>query len=541
MTEPAPESARREGLPGASTRETWHANWTTRRWLRVGVSTSLVLLLLLGVLGGWVFAHSAKITDRLVDRSSPALITAVRLEAGLVNQETGIRGYALTGRSDFLDPYVQGLAQQQDAVDVLRSLLAGDATALQDLQLVLARAEAWQAEVARPIASSPPGAAVPEGGQLSADGKTAFDALRAATSAQQEHLQQDRLRGRADLQSVRALRNLVFGIIALIILGLAVLVFEGLRRGVTKPLGRLSADAGRVAAGDFAHPIVGTGPADLRRLAAVVESMRRRLSDELAFKEQAREILDAQAADLKRSNAELEQFAYVASHDLQEPLRKVASFCQLLQRRYGGSLDDRADQYIEFAVDGANRMQTLINDLLTFSRVGRMHTGYAPVDLDKLCGATVDALSIAIEESGAVITHDPLPEVNGDATQLGMLLQNLLSNAIKFRDPGRSPRVHLEAVRDGDVWHFAVADNGIGIDGDYVDKVFVIFQRLHTREAYPGNGIGLAMCKKIVEFHGGAIGVDLGHTPGTRITFPLPADAPASSASLVAAVTGTAR
>ena len=541
MTEPAPESARREGLPGASTRETWHANWTTRRWLRVGVSTSLVLLLLLGVLGGWVFAHSAKITDRLVDRSSPALITAVRLEAGLVNQETGIRGYALTGRSDFLDPYVQGLAQQQDAVDVLRSLLAGDATALQDLQLVLARAEAWQAEVARPIASSPPGAAVPEGGQLSADGKTAFDALRAATSAQQEHLQQDRLRGRADLQSVRALRDLVFGIIALIILGLAVLVFEGLRRGVTKPLGRLSADAGRVAAGDFAHPIVGTGPADLRRLAAVVESMRRRLSDELAFKEQAREILDAQAADLKRSNAELEQFAYVASHDLQEPLRKVASFCQLLQRRYGGSLDDRADQYIEFAVDGANRMQTLINDLLTFSRVGRMHTGYAPVDLEKLCDATVDALSIAIEESGAVITHDPLPEVNGDATQLGMLLQNLLSNAIKFRDPGRSPRVHLEAVRDGDVWHFAVADNGIGIDGDYVDKVFVIFQRLHTREAYPGNGIGLAMCKKIVEFHGGAIGVDLGHTPGTRITFTLPADAPASSASLVAAVTGTAR
>ena len=540
MTEPAPESARREGLPGASTRETWHANWTTRRWLRVGVSTSLVLLLLLGVLGGWVFGHSAKITDRLVDRSSPALITAVRLEAGLVNQETGIRGYALTGRSDFLDPYVQGLAQQQDAVDVLRTLLAGDATALQDLQLVLARADAWQSAVARPIATAPPGAPVPDGAQLSAGGKSAFDALRAATSVQQDHLQQDRARGRADLQSVRALRNLVFGIIALIILGLAVLVFEGLRRGVTEPLGRLSADAGRVAAGDFAHPIVGTGPADLRRLAAVVESMRRRLSDELAFKEQAREVLDAQAADLKRSNAELEQFAYVASHDLQEPLRKVASFCQLLQRRYGGSLDDRADQYIEFAVDGANRMQTLINDLLTFSRVGRMHTGYAPVDLEKLCDATVDALGIAIEESGAVVTHDPLPEVNGDATQLGMLLQNLLSNAIKFRDPGRSPRVHLEAVRDGDVWHFAVADNGIGIDGDYVDKVFVIFQRLHTREAYPGNGIGLAMCKKIVEFHGGAIGVDLGHTPGTRITFTLPAEAPASSASLVASVTGTA-
>ncbi|MFC8448938.1 ATP-binding protein [Kitasatospora sp. NPDC057223] len=541
MTEPGPESAHREGRDGASARESWHANWTTRRWLRVGVSASLVLLLSLGVLGAWVFVRSAKITDRLVDRSSPALITAVRLEAGLVNQETGIRGYALTGRSDFLDPYVQGLAQQQDAVDGLRRLLADDTSAEQDLDLVLTRAAAWQSAVARPIAGSPAGAPVPEGAQLSANGKSAFDALRAATSVQQDHLQQDRLRGRADLQSVRALRNLVFGIIALIILGLAVLVFEGLRRGVTKPLGRLSADAGRVAAGDFGHPIVGTGPADLRRLAAVVESMRRRLSDELAFKERAREILDAQAADLKRSNAELEQFAYVASHDLQEPLRKVASFCQLLQRRYGGSLDARADQYIEFAVDGANRMQTLINDLLAFSRVGRMHTGYAPVDLDKLCGATVDALSIAIEESGAVVTHDPLPEISGDATQLGMLLQNLLSNAIKFRDPGRSPRIHLEAARDGDVWHFAVADNGIGIDGDYVDKVFVIFQRLHTREAYPGNGIGLAMCKKIVEFHGGTIGVDLDHTPGTRITFTLPVGAPVSSVSLTAAETGAAR
>ncbi|MFC9330086.1 ATP-binding protein [Kitasatospora sp. NPDC057015] len=502
------------------------AGWSTRRWLRVGVSAAMATLVLLGALGMWVFAHSSAVNNRLVDVSSPALIAAVRLESGLVNQETGVRGYGLTGQSDFLAPYQQGLAQQREAVTTLRKLATGD-RARADLDLVLERAEAWQAEVARPVAAAPPGAAVPTAGERTAAGKASFDALRAAMASQQEHLQAERADGRAALQSVRSLRNVVFSAIAVIILALAVLVFEGLRRGVTRPLEHLAADAGRVANGDFSHPITPTGPSDLRELASVVEAMRRRLAHELVAKEEAREVLDAQAADLRRSNAELEQFAYVASHDLQEPLRKVASFCQLLQRRYGGQLDARADQYIDFAVDGANRMQTLINDLLAFSRVGRLHASYTPVDLEQVFTRTTDSLSIAIEDSGALITHDPLPRINGDATQLGMLLQNLLSNAVKFRSPDRPPLIHLEAVRDGDLWRCAVTDNGIGIDGDFVDKVFVIFQRLHTRDAYPGNGIGLAMCKKIVEFHGGTIAVDLTHTPGTRLTFTLPAAAPA--------------
>ncbi|WP_329500113.1 sensor histidine kinase [Kitasatospora herbaricolor] len=497
--------------------------WSTRRWLRVGVSASLAVLVLLGALGFWVFAHSSVVNNRLVDVSSPALIAAVRLESGLVNQETGIRGYGLTGQAEFLAPYEQGTAQQRDAVAELRRLSTGDRSRA-DLDLVVARAEAWQAQVARPVAAAPPGSATPTAGRQTAEGKAAFDALRAAMTLQQEHLQADRADSRAALQSVRTLRNVVFSAIALIILLLAALVFEGLRRGVTRPLEHLSADAERVARGDFSHPITPTGPADLRQLAAVVEAMRGRLAHELLAKEAARQVLDAQAVDLRRSNSELEQFAYVASHDLQEPLRKVASFCQLLQRRYGGSLDARADQYIEFAVDGANRMQTLINDLLAFSRVGRVHASYTPVDLEQVFARTVDSLSIAIADNEAVITHDPLPRISGDATQLGMLLQNLLSNAVKFRSPDRAPRIHLEAVRDGDLWRCAVTDNGIGIDGDFVDKVFVIFQRLHTRDAYPGNGIGLAMCKKIVEFHGGTIEVDLTHTPGTRLAFTLPVE-----------------
>ncbi|MET9618451.1 sensor histidine kinase [Kitasatospora indigofera] len=497
--------------------------WSTRRWLRVGVSTSLTVLVLLGALGFWVFAHSSVVNNRLVDVSSPALIAAVRLESGLVNQETGIRGYGLTGQAEFLAPYEQGIAQQRDAVAELRRLTTGDRSRA-DLDLVVARAEAWQSQVARPVAAAPPGGAAPTAGRQAAEGKAAFDALRAAMTLQQEHLQADRADSRAALQSVRTLRNVVFSAIALIILLLAALVFEGLRRGVTRPLEHLSADAERVARGDFSHPITPTGPADLRQLAVVVEAMRGRLAQELVAKEEARQVLDAQAVDLRRSNSELEQFAYVASHDLQEPLRKVASFCQLLQRRYGGSLDARADQYIEFAVDGANRMQTLINDLLAFSRVGRVHASYTPVDLEQVFERTVDSLSIAIADNEAVITHDPLPRISGDATQLGMLLQNLISNAVKFRSPDRVPRIHLEAVRDGGLWRCAVTDNGIGIDGDFVDKVFVIFQRLHTRDAYPGNGIGLAMCKKIVEFHGGTIEVDLTHTPGTRLAFTLPVE-----------------
>lgn len=300
------------------------------------------------------------------------------------------------------------------------------------------------------------------------------------------------------------------------------LVFAGLRRGVTLPLGRLSEDVRHVAGGNFAHPITASGPADLRRLAVDIEGMRGRLADELAFSDSARERLDAQAGELRRSNAELEQFAYVASHDLQEPLRKVASFCQLLQRRYADQLDDRAVQYIDFAVDGANRMQTLIHDLLAFSRVGRLHTDNETVDLEELFSRTTDALSIAIEESGAQVTHDPLPAVSGDATQLGMLLQNLVSNALKFRSAERTPAVELSARFEDGLWHFAVTDNGIGIGAEYAERVFVIFQRLHTREAYPGNGIGLALCKKIVEFHGGTIAIDPAHAPGARITFTLP-------------------
>ncbi|MGW5101173.1 sensor histidine kinase [Streptomyces sp. NPDC004100] len=497
------------------------SRWTTRRWLRLGVTVAMSVLLLLGATGAWVLDRTASISDDLVDVKSPALTTSIRLESALLNQETGIRGYGLTGRADFLAPYRQGLSQQKTSLKSLSVLLRGNTARLRDLKDVEDHIEKWQARIARPVAASPAGKPSPLAAESAAAGKADFDAMRKVMATQQDRLRADRVSSRAELASTMRLRNWIFAAIAAVIVTLAVIVFEALRRGVTTPLEQIGSDARSIAEGDFGHPITPTGPADLRRLSGEIESMRRRLVRELEFSEDARLRLDAQSADLKRSNAELEQFAYVASHDLQEPLRKVSSFTQLLQRRYGGQLDERADQYIDFAVDGANRMQILINDLLEFSRVGRVHHAHQSVDLNTVIKRTLTAISVSIEESGAVITRDELPTLVADSTQMGMLWQNLIGNAIKFRRPGETPAVHISAEQDGDFWRFAVTDNGIGIAAEYAEQVFIIFQRLHTKDRYQGSGIGLAMCKKIVEFHGGTISVDLEHTEGTRIVFTL--------------------
>jgi light-regulated signal transduction histidine kinase (bacteriophytochrome) len=194
----------------------------------------------------------------------------------------------------------------------------------------------------------------------------------------------------------------------------------------------------------------------------------------------------------------------------------------MLERRYATELDDRGRQYLHFAVDGASRMQVLINDLLMFSRVGRVYDNVEDVDLQQIVEQAEQDLSHRIEESGATIAHAALPVVPGDKTLLALLWQNLLGNAVKFTHPGRPPRVTVEASADEEEWTFAVADNGIGIEPTYADKIFVIFQRLHPRGSYPGTGIGLALCKRVVEFHGGRIWLDDGYTGGARICFTLP-------------------
>jgi signal transduction histidine kinase len=217
--------------------------------------------------------------------------------------------------------------------------------------------------------------------------------------------------------------------------------------------------------------------------------------------------LRSTADDLVRSNSELEQFAYVASHDLQEPLRAVGGCVQLLKRRYQSQLDATAEELIGHTVEGVTRMQTLINDLLAYSRVGTRGTPFEPTNCSVILKHALDNLQAAIEESGAVVTSDPLPTVNADSTQMTQLLQNLVGNAIKYRDH-RRPEIHVGVKSEDNNWVFSVADNGIGIEPQYYERVFKVFQRLHQRREYSGNGIGLAICKKIVERHGGQIWVE---------------------------------
>lgn len=236
----------------------------------------------------------------------------------------------------------------------------------------------------------------------------------------------------------------------------------------------------------------------------------------------AQEALARQAAELTRSNKELEQFAYVASHDLQEPLRMIGSYTQLLARRYGEKLDEDAREFIGFAVDGVTRMQALINDLLAYSRVGTREVTLEPVDMELVLERVLLTLEPRVVATGGTVENDPLPTVTGDHVQLSQLLQNLVQNAIKFSRPGVPPEVRVTARAEPREWVFGVADNGIGIAPEFRDRIFALFQRLHNREEYDGTGIGLAICQKIVERHGGRIWVEGAPGQGSTFYFTLP-------------------
>ena len=236
------------------------------------------------------------------------------------------------------------------------------------------------------------------------------------------------------------------------------------------------------------------------------------------------------AVELQRSNKDLEQFAYVASHDLQEPLRAVAGCVQLLQRRYQGHLDAAADELIHHIVDGAARMQKLIEDLLAYSRLNTKGARRSVTDTERALAVACSNLQVAIAESQVQITHDPLPAVQADAGQLALLLQNLLSNAIKFRS-ANPLQIHIGVERANDYWRVFVRDNGIGLEPQYADRIFRIFQRLHTRTEYPGTGMGLAICQKIVEQHGGEIWVESELGTGATFYFTLPANETNKSAA----------
>ncbi|MFC9817968.1 ATP-binding protein [Streptomyces virginiae] len=521
--------------------------------LQVWLTSVLVLLALMvvgtGALGAALLSHTTTAGNRLVDGILPAQRDALRLETALLDQETGVRGYLLADEPALLEPYERGLANETEAARRLATVLAGDDGVREDLAAVQEAARTWREQFAAPAVASVENGTAPPSLQ---DGKDRFDEVRRRIAAQQAHLDRIQTDARTTFGEARTQRDhiLLAIVVAFLLAGTALAVL--LHVGVLRPLALVRTASQRVADGAFEEEIPLRGPSDLRALARAVEAMRHRTVAELkASRRNAERLdrtaaeLDAQAVELRRSNAELEQFAYVASHDLQEPLRKVASFCQLLEKRYGDQLDERGAQYIGFAVDGAKRMQVLINDLLTFSRVGRVQDARETVAMDGPLDRALRNLAAAVEESGAEITRpERLPDVVGDPTLLTMLWQNLVGNAVKFRSPDRTPRVEVAVAGGPDAepgFHtFTVTDNGIGVPAEFAEKVFVIFQRLHGRETYGGTGIGLSLCKKIVEHAGGRIRIDTDHREGTRIVFTLPVADATDTAATDAAITDTA-
>jgi signal transduction histidine kinase len=445
--------------------------------------------------------------NAVVQHWSPANAQTQRVIVDLVDQETGVRGYALTRDESFLAPFRAASERQDRDLRRLKSLLGSDAALQRRLTEFTGAARQWQREIAEPAVR---GIAAGNG-----------SAVQLAESRRGQSLFRDvRLRAaelsravgkRTDQARTRRTEFLAVFVVALIVsvvvvIGAGLFVWRGLRRWVLQPIDRLGTQTRLVAEGDTYREIAADGPSEFIELGSDVEAMRLQIASQLARAREIQEELRVRGEELARSNDDLQQFAYVASHDLSEPLRKVANFCQLLERQYGPQLDDRARQYIDFAVDGAKRMQRLITDLLALSRVGRTTEQFIPVDLDEALDDALANLADPLERSGGRVERlTKLPVIDGDQSLLTSLFENLVGNAVKYAREDVAPVVRIRAEEDDSSWTITVRDNGIGIDQQYAERIFVVFQRLHLRDKYGGTGIGLALCRKIVEFHGGRI------------------------------------
>ena len=494
-----------------------------RARLNILIVVLTVAIIAITAISTAAFLNLTDARHRLLNEVDPASLSADQVLLAYVDEETGIRGYILGRNFAYLSPAISGLKEQTSATKQLNTELADQPALLRSAKLAEHLGHVWQTSWALPAfkatAANDTTYATPA---ALAQGRTLLDHARTAFTTLNDQLSASRQQYGDNVNT--ATRELVIVLLVglVLLVGGTIAVSVTLRRWVTRPLDSVTQDARQVTIGELAHPISPTGPSEIRALASDIEAMRVRIVQELAEVDSARAETAERNVALDRSNHELEQFAYVASHDLQEPLRKVTSFVQLLQQRYEGQLDARADEYIGFAVDGASRMQQLISDLLAFSRVGRSADLFQVTPLADSVTAALDNLDIALAETLATVEVAPdLPQIIGDPILLTSLWQNLIGNSLKFRSEA-APRIDIAVRREGGFWLLSVSDNGIGIEPRFADKVFVIFQRLHGRDAYPGTGIGLALCKKIVEFHGGEIWLDPEATSGTRICFTLP-------------------
>ena len=454
-----------------------------------GFGTALAIILLLGILSYGSLVRDDE--DRAwVVHTDYVLATLDGVLADLIDAETGERGFIIAGDEIYLQPYAEATERIRQHLHDLRELTRDNPVQQHALDRLEPAIDAKLKQLRDRIElrrQSPAAVAQIVRERL---GKQTMDQIRSQIAEMKQvelGLREKRL-ANADASSRRTR--------LLIISGKGLAFFFLL----------------------FAAVVVRREMAQRRQAEAIVRELNVTLEHRV---EERTAELKAREQDLSRSNAELQQFAYVASHDLQEPLRMVASFTQLLARRYRDKLDKDAHDFINFAVDGATRMQTLISDLLNYSRVGTQGKPFEKTDCNAVLNQILRSLKLTIQEQHAVITSDPLPVVMADRVQLGQLFQNLITNAIKFHG-ANVPRVHVSAQRDGAKWKLSVRDNGIGIPPEHAERVFVIFQRLHTKTEYPGTGIGLAVCKKIVERHGGRIWPESAPGGGTTLWFTIP-------------------
>ncbi len=432
------------------------------------------------------------------------LINAGALQTGLLNVETGLRGYALSNQPGFLDPYKLGLEQIKIALENLNQNPFFQSE-LKDVKWVVNEYLVWvktQLQLGNLNAQIFKSVVAPAG-------KIRFDRLRVLLTDLSDKSQKAFVSTRKEVTGlINLVQILPWAMFALITIA-GLLVRRGFQVFVLQPLQLIEKTTEAQLIGDEDLRTKITSPDEIGRLALSLNA--------------SYDAVKTRTEALKRSNADLEQFAYVATHDLQEPLRMISSYTQLLEKRYKGQLDERADQYIHFAVDGANRMQRLIQDLLAFSRLGRQEPKLQNIDSGAMLERAMRSLEFA-KEGATVNVIGKLPLVKADEGQLEQVFTNLIGNALKFRRPNTTHQVEIAAQPEAEgEWRFSVRDNGIGIEQAYFDRIFTIFQRLNTRDVFVGSGIGLSIVKRIIEYHGGRVWLSSQPELGTTFYFTLKA------------------
>lgn len=480
---------------------------------RIVVGGFGLALLLLCAVGGAAYFNVQMLVEnrRWVDHTHRVLKTLNELSSSLNNVETGRRGYVLTEETNYLETYNTEIQSTKEAIETVRQLIRDNLKqkrTLEQLEPIVAQKLALSEQSIDLIQQKQSTTAAQR--TLSQQGiisQQLIQAKLAEMDAQERTLLQQRTAATdKSVQTIFVLIVVGYCLSFSLLLGVYFLLQRQIRD-------RKKAEAALIEANKQLE-------SKIQEHTEVNAILQKEIVRRLAVQQK----LEQLARSLKHSNQELEQFAYVASHDLQEPLRAVTSYTQMLSRKYQNNLDEKADKYINYIVDGATRMQQLINDLLTYSRVGRQKLELTTTDCNAVLEQIFRNLQVTIMESNGVITYDSLPTVMADTAQLTQLFQNLIANALKYHgeDP---PKVHISATRQEAEWVFSVQDNGIGIDPQYAERIFIIFQRLHTRRSYPGTGIGLAICKKIVELHKGRIWVESQPGAGTTFLFTIPIDA----------------